>query len=95
MQKPAFDPGLTQKYTGTMRRVINKDGTFNVRRRGATWRDFHPYLHLINMEWVPFFGIVFLGYLVVNTLFALAYFSLGPGNLTGGRRVHGRGPVPQ
>jgi inward rectifier potassium channel len=84
MQKVGFDPGLTQKYTGTMRRVINKDGTFNVRRRGATWRDFHPYLILINMEWVPFFGIVVLGYLVVNTLFALAYFSLGPGHLLGG-----------
>jgi inward rectifier potassium channel len=84
MQKVGFDPGLTQKYTGTLRRVINKDGTFNVRRRGATWRDFHPYLLLINMEWVPFFGIVVLGYLVVNTLFALAYFSLGPGSLLGG-----------
>jgi inward rectifier potassium channel len=83
MQKPDFDPGLTQKYTGNLRRVINKDGTFNVRRRGATWRDFHPYLHLINLGWVPFFGVLFLGYLVVNTLFALAYFALGPGHLLG------------
>src|ERR1017187_9382031 len=70
MQKPAFDPGLTQQYTGNLRRVINKDGTFNVRRRGATWRDFHPYLHLID--------------LAVNTLFALGYFWLGPGQLQGG-----------
>ena len=61
MQKPAFDPGLTQKYTGNFRRVINKDGTFNVRRRGATWRDFHPYLHLINMDWLPFFAAVVSG----------------------------------
>jgi inward rectifier potassium channel len=83
MQNPAFDPGLTQKYTGNLRRVINKDGTFNVRRRGATWRDFHPYLHLINLGWVPFFGVLFLGYLVVNTLFALAYYALGPGHLLG------------
>jgi inward rectifier potassium channel len=84
MQKPGFDPGLTQKYTGSVRRMINKDGTFNVRRQGATWRDFNPYLQLINMGWVPFFGTVFLGYLVVNTLFALAFFSLGPGTLQGG-----------
>jgi inward rectifier potassium channel len=84
MKQPAFDPGLTQKYTGSVRRVINKDGTFNVRRRGATWRDFHPYLHLINMGWTPFFGALVLGYLVVNTLFALAYFSLGSGQLQGG-----------
>src|SRR5258708_13354411 len=84
MQKAAFDPGLTQKYTGNLRRVINKDGTFNVRRQGATWRDFHPYLQLINMGWVQFFGTVFLGYLVVNTLFALAFFWLGPGTLLAG-----------
>ena len=83
MQNPAFDPGLTQKYTGNLRRVINKDGTFNVRRRGATWRDFNPYLHLINLGWIPFFGVLFLGYLVVNTLFALAYYALGPGHLLG------------
>lgn len=83
MQKPAFDPGLTQNYTGHVRRVINKDGTFNVRRRGTTWHDFHPYLHLINMGWIPFFSLLVLGYIVVNTLFALAYFSLGPGNLAG------------
>jgi inward rectifier potassium channel len=83
MQKPTFDPGLTQQYTGNLRRAINKDGTFNVRRRGATWRDFHPYLHLIDMGWVPFFGVLFMGYLVVNTLFALAYFWLGPGHLLG------------
>src|SRR3954468_18190176 len=83
MQKPGFDPGLTQKYTGSLRRVINRDGSFNVRRRGETWRDFHPYLHLINMGWVPFFATVVSGYLVVNTLFALAYYSLGPGNLQG------------
>ena len=83
MQKAAFDPGLTQKYTGNFRRVINKDGTFNVRRRGTTWRDFHPYLHLINMHWAPFFGLVFVGYLIVNTLFAVAYYALGPGHLTG------------
>jgi len=30
MQNPAFDPGLTQKYTGTLRRVINKDGTWEM-----------------------------------------------------------------
>jgi len=83
MQNPAFDPGLTQKYTGNLRRAINKDGTFNVRRRGATWRDFHPYLHLIDMGWAPFFALLFLGYLAVNTLFALAYFWLGPGHLQG------------
>jgi inward rectifier potassium channel len=84
MRNPGFDPGLTQQYTGTFRRVINRDGTFNVRHHGGTWRDFHPYLLLINMSWASFLGTLFLGYAVVNTLFACMYFALGPGQLSGG-----------
>jgi inward rectifier potassium channel len=83
MRKPGFDPGLTQKFTGSVRRIIDKNGKFNVRRRGGTWHDLHPYLQLINMGWLPFLGWLFLGYLVINTGFALAYFRLGPGQLAG------------
>ena len=84
MRNPSFDPGLTQQFTAPFRRAINKDGSFNVRRRGSTWRDFHPYLLLINMSWAGFLAALFLGYLVVNTLFACGYYALGPGQLTGG-----------
>ena len=71
---PQFDPGLTQKFTGTVRRVINKDGTFNVHRRGTTWHDFHPYLHLINMSWLKFLLTLLLGYTLINLLFAGIYY---------------------
>jgi inward rectifier potassium channel len=84
MQKPSFDPGLTQKYTGAFRRVINPDGTFNVHRRGTTWRDFHPYLYLINMSWPAFLAALFCGYLAVNVVFALTYYAIGPEQLQGG-----------
>ncbi len=84
MNKPTFDPGLTQKFTAPLRRAINKDGSFNVHRRGTTWRDVHPYLYLINVPWYGFFAFVFLGYLAMNTLFALTYYSFGPGQLQGG-----------
>lgn len=83
MQKPSFDPGLTQQVTGTLRRAINKDGSFNVERNGTSWRDFHPYLHLINTSWFRFFAWMFAGYVLVNTAFALVYFALGPGHLQG------------
>lgn len=83
MQKPSFDPGLTEQVTGTLRRAINKDGSFNVDRRGGNWKYFHPYLHLISTTWPRFFGIVFAAYLTVNTIFAAIYFSLGPGQLVG------------
>src|SRR5581483_3079197 len=83
MQKPSFDPGLTQQVTGALTRAINKDGSFNVERRGANWRHTHPYLYLINASWPVFLGLVFLAYLVVNTMFAEIYYSLGPGALQG------------
>lgn len=83
MQNAGFDPGLTQQYAAPLTRMINHDGTFNVRRRGVTWRDFHPYLHLINMGWAPFFAVLFFGYLVVNTLFAAGYYALGTHQLQG------------
>ena len=66
-----------------MRRVIDKDGSFNAHCRGASWRDFHPYLHLINLSWPSFLLALFAGYMVANVLFAAAYYSLGAGQLQG------------
>jgi inward rectifier potassium channel len=83
MRKPAFDPGLTERFTGRFRRVINKDGSFNVRRRGANWHDFHPYLQLINMSWPAFLGTLFVGYVLINTVFATLYFLFADGQLSG------------
>jgi len=83
MEKPTFDPGLTQQYTGVLRRSINKDGSFNVYRRGGTWRDFHPYLQMLSMTWPQFFATILGGYTLINILFALVYFALGPGQLKG------------
>lgn len=91
MERPSFDPGLTEKFTGPTRRTINKDGSFNVRRRGTSWRDFHPYLKLINMGWPTFFVVLFIGYVLANTLFAAGYFALGPDALQGvDARTEGR-----
>ena len=82
MQSPKFDPGLTQVYTGPLRRAINRDGTFNVLRRGMNWRDIHPYLHLVSMPWPKFFVTLLFGYIVVNFVFAVIYYLLGPDALT-------------
>src|SRR5579863_10445100 len=83
MQTPSFDPGLTQKYDGPLRRVINPVGSFNVLRRGTNWHDVNPYLHLVSIPWVHFFGWILLGYVLMNSLFATVYFLLGPGALAG------------
>jgi inward rectifier potassium channel len=83
MQTPSFDPGLTQQFLSPVTRMINADGSFNVRRRGVTWHDFHPYLQLVNMSWFWFFATLLAGFLLVNTLFASAYYAIGTGQLQG------------
>lgn len=83
MRKPGYDPGLTQKFSGPVRRIINQDGTFNVRRSGTTLRDFHPYLQLINMSWLGFITTLFLGFIVINSVFAMMYFLLPTEQLHG------------
>lgn len=90
MQTPKFDPGLTQQYSGPLRRAINRDGSFNVMRRGTGWRDVHPYLHLVSMPWPAFFSILLTGYIAVNLVFATAYYLLGPDALQGGSASAGR-----
>jgi inward rectifier potassium channel len=81
METPQFDPGLTQQYQGVLKRVINRDGQFNVRRTGQSWRDWHPYLFMISQSWPVFFLLVLAGFLVVNVVFALTYLAVGIGNL--------------
>jgi len=83
MSKPTFDPGFTQQVSGVLRRAINRDGSFNVRRLHTGWRDVHPYLYLVNMSWPAFFTTVFLAYVGANTVFALIYMMLGPSALQG------------
>jgi hypothetical protein len=34
MKKESFDPGLTTQFSGELRRTINADGSFNVKRTG-------------------------------------------------------------
>jgi inward rectifier potassium channel len=74
MNKPAFDPGFTQVYRGNLRRIINPDGQFNVRRRGATWRDAHAYLYMISARWPVFLAWILAAYLATNLVFAVIYY---------------------
>ena len=92
---PPFDPGLTQQYTGPLLRAINKDGSFNVRRRGLHSLAGSVYMHLVNMSWPRFLGLVTLVYLVVNVVFAALYTVLGPGSLRATEKDMGLGAFAQ
>jgi len=83
MNKPSFDPGFTEKYRSGLRRIINPRGEFNVRRRGTTWRDIHPYLFMINASWPVFSALIFGAYVIGNVIFALIYLKVGIEHLQG------------
>jgi len=83
MKKESFDPGLTTQFSGELRRTINADGSFNVRREGLRWRDANPYLMLIDTTWPRFLIIVLAGFLTVNMVFAFLYLMIGIENLRG------------
>jgi len=83
VNKPSFDPGFTEKYRGGLSRIINPSGEFNVRRRGTTWRDIHPYLFMINASWPVFSGLIFGGFVIANAVFALIYMKIGVEHLQG------------
>lgn len=78
-----IDPGLGEKYFRRTKRVINKDGSFNVTRMGT---DFHPkdiYQFLVNLSWTKFFLLAIIAYILFNALFGLIYFFIGIQNLKG------------
>ena len=78
-----FDPGLTQTYTGSLTRIVNKDGEFNIHRVDTKWRDANPYTYLISAPWPTFATIVLVAFIVVNIAFAWIYLSLAPGHIKG------------
>ncbi|HUI71562.1 MAG TPA: ion channel [Spirochaetia bacterium] len=83
LNREQFDPGITQTYTGELRRIVNKDGSFNVRRRGWSWKDVHVYQLLLSLSWPAFMGLVLVMFVVVNAAFAGLYAAAGLQNLVG------------
>jgi inward rectifier potassium channel len=90
--KQTFDPGLTQQFTGELRRAINKDGSFNVHRRGAPLSSRNPYLFLVDTSWPKFIVCLLAGYLLVNVLFAEMFILIGIEHLVGEATNTGVGP---
>jgi inward rectifier potassium channel len=65
-------------------RLLNRDGTFNVRRDGMPpLASLSLYHHLLTIPWPKFLGLVGLTFLALNTVFGLAYLACGPDALHG------------
>ena len=82
MFKQAQDPGLGEKYFKHTKRIINKDGSFNIKRTGGGLSSINAFHYLINISWTKFLLIVFAGFVCVNLFFAILYQLAGIQNLS-------------
>jgi inward rectifier potassium channel len=64
-------------------RLINKDGSSNVKKEGLGFKDRFSLFHaLVSMQWFSFFLCLFAGFVLLNILFASVYVTLGIEGIT-------------
>jgi len=63
-------------------RLLNRDGTFNVERRGLKlWDSLSLYHALLTTSWTAFLAGVSFSYVALNLVFAAAFSACGEGSL--------------
>ena len=76
--------GFGNKVVESNQRLMNKDGSSNVRRKGLPFfQSVSIYQTLITMPWWKFNLLVFFFYITVNLIFALLYYFIDPNHLNG------------
>ncbi len=64
--------------------MLNRDGSFNVRRTGFSFfRSLNLYHHLLTLSWPSFYLMLASSYVIFNILFAIGYVLCEPGALRG------------
>lgn len=65
-------------------RLINRDGSFNVRRKGLNYfASLSLYHSLLEMSWPKFFIITAIGYITTNIIFGIVYLLIGADSIAG------------
>lgn len=65
-------------------RLLNRDGSFNVRRTGlGFWSSLNLYHAFLTTSWPAFLFLMTGSYVLINALFAGFYLLCGPGALAG------------
>ena len=73
------DLGFSKELSDFSERLIKKDGSFNILRKGEIIDFYHK---LISLSWLKFFLIVFFTFSIINGIFATIYLILGVENLS-------------
>lgn len=82
MPKKIKDPGFGYTTTNKPNRLVNADGSFNMKHLNKKFTFSEVYSYLIDMPWWFFFTLVFLGYVFVNLFFGTLYYIIGIDQLT-------------
>jgi inward rectifier potassium channel len=83
MYRQVDDPGFGEKYFNRTKRIINKDGSFNVRRTHSGFNVSDIYHFLITINWTSFLLLLSGAFIFINLIFALLYSSIGIHDLEG------------
>ena len=77
-KKESAEIGFGTKNYNESVRFLNQDGTVNVKRKVSDKHiGFDLYHWLLGITWTQFFVLVFVSYVIVNTLFAIVYYLIG------------------
>ena len=80
--------GFGTKTSGQKKRLINRDGTFNVKRiEQSDWHSTSIYHALITMSWRRFALCVVVYFALINLVFACLYYFTGIEGLKGAEAV--------
>lgn len=70
--------GFGQKTDHQPKRLLNQDGSLNVKKVGMSFFDHFSVFHfLVTTNWLKFNSLVIATYLLVNILFGLIYWLIG------------------
>lgn len=88
IKKVKFDPendlGFGNQAVVKNQRMLNQDGSINIKRKGLSFFNTADNYHkLITMSWTKFWILILSGYLLVNLIFSGIYLAFGIENLAG------------
>ncbi len=77
-KKLTAELGFGNKNYNESVRFLNQDGSVNIKRKVSDKHiGFDIYHWLLSISWTQFITLVFISYVIANTLFALIYYSIG------------------
>lgn len=78
------DTGFGERSTDMGGRMVNKDGSYNIRRIGIhVHHRMSNYQNMLTMPRWQFLIVIFLVYLLINCVFTALYWFSGPTGLEG------------